>query len=114
MAITLKRSFLALTRIGTFFDPEFIGYNYFLKSDAFIEALDKEAKPAKSAHVNYHNKDTNSKIYASSDSFDEYDNTYWEAFEPLPDATYYHHTKTQVESFNLSDPTLSLNVGKTA
>ncbi len=102
---------LITTEFYMYWEPDCLRYNYFLKSDDFIEALDQSKN--KEEHVDYHNKYTNSKIYATSTLFDEYEDAYWEGF-CLPDATYYLHEKTQVESFDLSSQDITLNLGETA
>lgn len=94
-----------------FWDPnDYASYNYFLKSDAYIENLDNSIN--KSEHVNYHEKYTNSKIYATSTIYDEYNRAYW-IDKPVPDAKYFNHEKTQVTSFALSTSSVSLAVGET-
>ena len=72
---------------------------YKKNADAYIENLDNSIN--KSEHVNYHEKYTNSKIYATSTIYDEYNRAYW-IDKPVPDAKYFNHEKTQVTSFALS------------
>ena len=93
-----------------YWEHKFIGYDYFLKSDNKIASID--AARGATAHNDYNKAG----VYdnATDEIYDEYDDENWEAQSPQPDATYFHHSKTQVESFELSKPSVSLTIGETA
>ncbi len=96
-----------------YFLPGYIKYDYFMKSDDFIESLDQSK--GKVEHVNYDPYGNYS--HCTNTSYDSITHDDWEVTAPLPNAKYTDddgaHEKTQVTSFGLSATTLTLGVGET-
>ena len=108
------------TQYWPYWVPGNINYFYFLKSDTAVARVDAERNKTRPYHANYDPYGTYNYCAATDTTYDDKDESYWDYHSPVPNVTYQGdenyegHTKTQVESFALSQSTVTLAVGETA